>query len=56
MRVFYMGLTSNLEISNTPSKFCPISGDWGGVRDTKFGANVSNEKLLNAAKCQSYSF
>ena len=24
--------------------------------DTKFGTNVSNEKLLNAAKCQGYGF
>ena len=25
---FYKGLTRNLEIGNTPSKFYPISGDW----------------------------
>ena len=28
----------------------------GWVRDTKFGTNVSNEKSLNAAKCQGYNF
>ena len=28
----------------------------GRVRDTKFGPNVSNKMLLNAAKCQGYSF
>ena len=28
----------------------------GQVRDAKFGTNVSNEKLLNATKCHSYSF
>ena len=26
---FYKGLSRNLEIGNTPSDFCPISGDWG---------------------------
>ena len=25
---FYKGLTRNPEIGNTPSEFCPISGDW----------------------------
>ena len=28
----------------------------GLVRDTKFGMNVSNEMLLNDAKCQGYNF
>ena len=28
----------------------------GWVRDTRFGTNLSNEMLLNAAKCQGYSF
>ena len=28
----------------------------GWVRDTKFGTSVSNEMLLNAAKCKVYSF
>ena len=26
---FYKELTRNSEIGNTPSEFCPISGDWG---------------------------
>ena len=52
---FYKGLTRNPEIGNTPSEFCPISGDWN-KSGTKFGTNVSNKKLLNAAKCQGYSF
>ena len=26
------------------------------VKDTKFGMNVFNKELLNAAKCQVYSF
>ena len=34
-----------------PSEFCPISGDWD-----KFGTNVSNRMLLNAAKLQGYNF
>ena len=28
----------------------------GLVRNAKYGRNVSNEKLLNATKCQNYSF
>ena len=27
--LFYKGLTRNPEIGNTPSEFCPISGDGG---------------------------
>ena len=27
----------------------------GRIRDTKFGTNISNNMLLNAAKCQCYS-
>ena len=40
------------------SEFCQISGDWSNLelRDTKFGANVSNKKWLNAEKYQGYSF
>ena len=54
MAVFvYKGLTRNQEIS--PPEFCPISGDWGQVRDTKFGRNVFNEKIHNVAKCRVYS-
>ena len=39
-----------------PSEFCPISGDWSKLGIPKFGINVSSEMLLNAAKCQGYSF
>ena len=38
-----------------PSEFCQTSGDWEelpNIRNTKFGAKVSNKMLLNAAKCQ----
>ena len=54
--LFYKGLTRNLEIKNT--LVCVLPNIWrlGQVRDTKFGTNVSTEMLLNAAKCQGYSF
>ena len=54
--VIYKGLTRNPEIGNTP--VCVFSNIWrlGRVRDTKFGWNVFNEKLLNNEKCQGYSF
>ena len=47
---FYKGLTRNSEIRNTP--VLVLSNIWrqGQVRDTKFGTNVSNKLLLNAAK------
>ena len=41
------------------SEFCPISGDWGELGVPKCDAcdaSVSNETLLNAAKCQGYRF
>ena len=52
---FYKGLTWNPEIGNTP--IWALFNMWrlGQVRDTKLGTNVSNEMLLNAAKCQGYS-
>ena len=53
---FYKGLTKNPEIGNTPVWFLPIIWRLVRVIDTKFGANVSNRMLLNAAKCQGYSF
>ena len=53
---FYKGLTRNPEIGNTPVWVFPNMWKLGWVRDTKCGTNVSNEMLLNAAKCQSYSF
>ena len=53
---FYKRLTRNLEITNTPVWVLPNTWRLGQVRDTKFGTNVSNKSLLNAAKCQVYSF
>ena len=37
-----------------PPEFCPISGHWGelGIQNL---ANISNEKLLTAAKNQGYT-
>ena len=49
---FYKGLTINLEIKNTPHLSFAQYMETDQVRDTKFGTNVSNEMLLNAAKCQ----
>ena len=50
---FYQGLTRNLEIRNT--FICPLSGDWGELGIPNL-TQMSNEMLLNAAKCQGYSF
>ena len=52
---FYKELTRSLEIGNTPVWVLPNIWRLGRVRYTKFGRNVSNEMLLNAAKCQGYS-
>ena len=49
-------MTRNPEIGNTPVWVLPNIWGLRQVRDTKFGTNVSNEMLLNAAKCQGYSF
>ena len=53
---FYKRLTRNPEIENT--FVWVFSSIWrlGWVRDTKYGMNLSNKMLLNAAKLQSYSF
>ena len=53
---FYNGLTRNLEIENTPIRNLSYIWRLGQVGNTKFVTNVSNEMLLNAAKCQVYSF
>ena len=53
---FYKGLTRNLEIRNTPIWVSPNIWRLGQVMDTKFGMNVSNRMLVNAAKFQGYSF
>ena len=52
---FYKGLTRNLEIRNTPVWVLPNIWRLRRVRNIKFGMNVSNKMLLNAAKCQCYS-
>ena len=52
----YNGLTRNWEIRNTPVWVLTNIWRLGQVRDTKLGTDVSNEKLLNTAKCQGYSF
>ena len=53
---YYEGLTRNPGIGNTPVWVLPNIWRLGWVRDTKAGKNVSNKMLLNAAKCQGYSF
>ena len=53
---FYKWLTRNLKIGNMPVWVSSNTWRLGWVRDTKFDTNVSNEILLNAAKCQGYSF
>ena len=40
----------------TQSEFFPMSGEWGELLIQNLGTNVSDEILLNATKCQSYSF
>ena len=53
---FYKGLTRNLEIGYTLVWVLPNIWRLGLVRVTKFSTNISNKMLLNAAKCQGYSF
>ena len=53
---FYKGLIRNPKIGNNPIWVFPSIWKLGQVRNKKFGTNVSNKILLNAAKCQSYSF
>ena len=53
--IVYKGLIKNPKIGNTPGWGLPNIWRLGQVRDTKFGTNVSNKKLLNAPKCQGYS-
>ena len=52
----YKGLTRNPEIGTTPVWILPNIWRLGQVRDTKFCTNFYNKMLLNAAKCQGYSF
>ena len=53
---FYKGLTRNPEIGNTPVWVLPNIWRLERVMHAKFGTNVSNRILLNAAKFQGYSF
>ena len=53
---FHKGLTRNQIIWNISVWVLPSIWRLGQVGDTKFGTNVSNKILLNAAKCQGYSF
>ena len=53
---FYKGLTRNPEIRKSPVWLLPSIWKLGRVMDAKFGTNVSNIILLNAAKFQCYSF
>ena len=53
---FYKGLTRNPENGNTPAWVFPNIWRLGQVMDTKFGTDVTNQMLENAAKYQSYSF
>ena len=52
----YKGLTRNPENRNTSIWVLPNIWLFEGIRDTKFGTNVSSENLLNAAKWHFYSF
>ena len=53
---FYKELTRNGEIGNTPVWVLPNIWRMGRIRNTKFGTNVCNKIILNAAKCQGYNF
>ena len=49
-------MNRNQEIGNTPVWIWPNIWRLGRVRNTYFDTNVSTKMLLNAAKCQGYSF
>ena len=53
---FYKELTRNPEIGNTPVWILLNIWRLCWVKNTKFGTNVSDKILLNAAKCQGCSF
>ena len=56
MTIFvYKGMTRNPEIRNTPVYVLPNIYRLSWVSDTKFGTNVSNEKLLNATKVTAFT-
>ena len=53
---FFKGLTINPEIVRTPVWALPNIWRLDWLENTKFGTNVSNKMLLNAAKCQGDTF
>ena len=53
---FYKGLTRNPEIGNRPVWVFPYIWRLGQIKVTKFGTNVSNKILLNAANAFKYDF
>ena len=53
---FYKGLTRNPEIRDTSVWVLPNIWRLGRVRNTKPSTNSSDKIVLNAAKCQGYSF
>ena len=53
---FYKGFPRNPEIGSTSVWVLPNVWRLWQVMDTKFGTNVSNRMLRNAAKFQGYSF
>ena len=54
--VVYKGMTRNSETGNTHFWVLPNIWRLWQVRDTKFGISISNKMLVNAAKCQGYSY
>ena len=57
MKIFvYERLTTNPGIGNNPVWVFPNIWRLGQIRDTKFGTNVFEKAILNAAKYQGYSF
>ena len=53
--LIYKELKSQI-IGNIPIWVLPNNWRLKQVRNTKFGTNVSKKMLLNAAKCQGYTF
>ena len=44
------------KLETHPSEFCPISGSWGKLEIPNLAWMSLTKMLLNAAKCQGYSF
>ena len=51
----YKGLTRNQEIENTPVYVLPNNWRLWKLRNTKFGKNFSNDKLLNASRVTAFT-